>query len=62
MKKEKASLKCPHCGEIVKVEIPKDRCLVFLKCEKCQKLIKTPEGKCCVVCAYSNRKCPVSSK
>lgn len=58
-KKEIANLKCPHCGHMMKVEIPQNGCLVFWKCEKCQKLITTPKGECCVICAYSDKKCPV---
>lgn len=58
--KEIANLKCPFCGYIMKAEIPEDRCLAFLKCEKCQKLIKTPNSECCVICAYSDKKCPVA--
>lgn len=58
--KKTANLKCPYCGYIMKVEIPEDRCLAFLKCEKCQRLITLPEEKCCVVCAYSDKKCPMS--
>lgn len=54
-----ANLKCPFCGYIQKVKIPQTGCLVFHKCEKCQKLITTPKSKCCVICAYSDRKCPM---
>ncbi len=59
-KKEIANLKCPHCGHIMKAEIPQKGCLVFHKCEKCQEMILTPENECCVICAYSDKKCPVS--
>ena len=59
-----ADLKCPHCEHITKVEIPENRCLIFLKCEKCQKIISVPKEseECCVICTYSDKKCPVSSK
>ena len=58
IKKEIANLKCPYCGYMMEVEIPQKGCLVFWKCEKCQKLITTPEDECCVICAYSDKKCP----
>lgn len=57
-KKEIANLKYPYCGYIMKVEIPQKGCLVFWKCQKCQKLIATPKGECCVIYAYSDQKCP----
>ena len=59
IKKYIANLKCPFCGNIMKVEIPQNRCLIILKCKKCQKFIETPKGECCVICAYSDKKCPV---
>lgn len=61
MKKEEilANLKCFHCDHIMKVEIPQKGCLVFHQCEKCQEMIITPESECCVICAYSDKKCPV---
>ena len=61
---EKANLKCPHCGHIQEVEIPEAGCLAFHKCEKCEQIISVPEDSknCCVVCEYSDKKCPVSHK
>ena len=57
---EKANLKCPHCGGINKVEIPEGKCLPFHPCEKCGKMITLPKGSgtCCVICEYSDKKCP----
>lgn len=60
IEKETANLKCPFCSHIQEVEIPQNRCLAFHKCQKCQKLIATPQGECCVICAYSDKKCPVN--
>lgn len=60
MLKEIANLKCPYCGYIMKVKIPENQCLVFWQCEKCHKIITTPKDKCCVICAYSDKKCPLS--
>lgn len=55
-----AILKCPYCGEVQIVDIPKEKCLTFLVCKFCNKLITTPKGADCVICAYSDKKCPVS--
>jgi hypothetical protein len=54
---EKANLKCPHCGHIQEVEIPENKCLAFLKCKDCEKIISAPNSECCVICAYSDKKC-----
>lgn len=56
----KAKIKCPKCDHIQKIEIPKDRCLPFYKCNKCKKIIPAPKDVCCVICAYSDKKCPVA--
>lgn len=58
----KADLTCPHCGEGQEVTIPTDACLHFHKCEHCGEMITPKEEDCCVVCSYSDKKCPVSIK
>lgn len=57
-----ANLKCPHCGEIQIIDVFQDRCLVSLVCKFCGKLIVAPKGSDCVICAYSDKKCPISIK
>lgn len=59
---EIANLKCPYCGEVQGIEVPKEKCLAFHICSECGRLIKAPKGSCCVICAYSDRKCGVSIK
>lgn len=59
---KKANLKCPHCKHTQEVEIPENKCLAFAKCKKCEKLITPPDKKCCVICAYSDKKCPIGSE
>lgn len=56
-----ANLKCPHCGFVQKVKIHQTQCLVFHKCESCKKIISIPKKskECCVICLYSDKKCPV---
>jgi len=53
-------LKCPACGFVEKVEIPENACMHMRKCGGCGRLMKTPEGYCCIICAYSDKKCPYS--
>lgn len=52
-----AVLKCPKCKGKTKLEVPSDRCLAFYTCQKCKELIPATKS-CCVVCDYSDKKCP----
>ena len=56
-----ANLSCPYCKFVQKVEIPQTGCLAFHVCEKCGEMIAVPKesDNCCVVCEYSDKKCPV---
>ena len=55
-----ANIKCPECKHVQKIEIPKGSCLPFYKCDGCKKVISAPKNICCVICAYSDKKCPVA--
>lgn len=56
------NITCPKCNNILQIEIPTDKCVLFLKCEKCGGT-STPTGDdCCIFCSYGDRKCPVSEK
>ena len=52
-----APLKCPHCLKNTRVKVPNDSSLYTLICKKCKKEINTPESNCCVICAFSSKKC-----
>ncbi len=56
----KANIKCPYCEYVQEVDIPQSSCLVFYKCENCGKTVSVPEDSqnCCVICEYSDTKCP----
>lgn len=53
-----ANLKCPKCDFVEKIEIPKDKCLVFHECKKCKYFMKA-DKTCCVICEYSDKKCKI---
>ena len=52
-----ASLKCPHCLKNTRVKVPNDSSMYNFKCKKCKNEIDTPESNCCVICAFSDKKC-----
>ena len=57
---EKATIRCPKCHFEQETDIPENKCLVAHKCAKCAEIIMaSPEGgHCCVICQYSDKKCP----
>lgn len=55
-------LKCPLCLQITQINLEKTDKLSSYICNKCENEIKTPMMRCCVVCAFSNKKCPYSLK
>jgi len=62
--KQMATVKCPKCGHGTELEVPQNSCLPAYKCESCNELIMLPKDSdnCCVVCEYSDDKCPISNK
>ena len=57
---KRIELKCPHCTSSSRVNLEKDTSLPYFDCSKCEKRIITPLAQCCVVCAFSNKKCPAA--
>ena len=57
---EIAKIKCPLCEHVRDVDVPENICLQFYRCDNCGKQIQTPDNSCCLICAYSDKKCRVS--
>jgi len=55
-----ATIKCPHCSKNTRVSLFNDTYIGNLTCKKCKQKIETPPAHCCVVCAFSKKKCPQS--
>lgn len=55
-----ATIRCPHCGKNSRVKLQEDTFLGSLECKKCRQKIETPPAHCCIVCAFSTKKCPQS--
>jgi len=51
-------LKCPHCSKKTKALVSMDNCPQSFVCPKCESLVTNPITQCCVICAFSNKKCP----
>ncbi len=59
----KANIRCPYCECVQEIEIPTSSCLAFYICENCAKMVSVPKDSqnCCVICEYSDTKCPVGN-
>lgn len=51
-------LLCPHCKQKTKAMVSVDMCPQNYECPKCKQIVHTPIAECCVICAYSGKKCP----
>lgn len=57
-----ATITCINCGAKSKRRVPLDSSPQYFDCDKCGKRILTPVSKCCVICAFTNKKCIPSLK
>jgi predicted nucleic acid-binding Zn ribbon protein len=53
-----AMLKCPHCSQRTRAIVDVDNCPQKYTCPKCNQEVRNPLTSCCVICAFSNKKCP----
>lgn len=51
-------LKCPHCSAKSKAIVSVDNCPQNFICPKCLVEVRNPITQCCVICAFSDKKCP----
>jgi len=52
-----ATIKCPLCGARSRIRVEHDKQIYFFECKKCKQRIETPQMRCCIICAFSNKKC-----
>jgi len=57
-----ATIKCPGCGKKSRMKIPQNQqdSVQFFECKKCKQRINTPVMRCCIICAFSNKRCASS--
>ena len=51
-------LRCPYCVSKSKAVVSIESCPQFYVCPKCSQEVKAPLTECCVICAFSGKKCP----
>ncbi len=58
---EQAQLTCPKCGGVTTKPIREGVCEAMYDCSACgQRAVA--KDYCCVICEYSNKRCPVTTK
>ena len=53
-------LLCPLCSAKSKAIVDMDNCPQKYICPKCSGEVRNPLTSCCVICAFSGKKCPRS--
>ena len=57
-----AKIKCNICLELSVRKVPEDSSPGYFDCDKCGAHITVPVTQCCVICAFTNKKCVPSLK
>jgi len=52
-----ATIKCPHCSATSKRKVPEDSSPQYFDCDKCNTRTQTPITGCCIICAFTKKKC-----
>ncbi|MBI3334092.1 hypothetical protein HYZ97_01275 [Candidatus Pacearchaeota archaeon] len=55
------SLKCPSCSAVSRRKVP-DNSPMYFDCDKCTTRIQAPITACCIICAFTGKKCIPSLK
>lgn len=56
-----AKIKCPACSKIRVRKVPIDSSPQYFECDKCGGRVQTPITSCCIICAFTNKKCVPST-
>lgn len=59
---KRVNLKCPLCSRTNQIDLGKTDSLVSFVCKGCEAENKVPMSQCCIICAYSEKKCPYALK
>lgn len=54
------TIKCPFCEKNTRFKVEVNSGIQSIECNKCKQIINTPASQCCVICAFSDKKCPYS--
>ena len=54
---EVATIMCRNCGQKSKRRVPEDASPQYFDCDKCGQRMQTPINACCIICAFTKKKC-----
>lgn len=55
-------LSCPQCSGKQRIMVSLESSPQSYICKHCEQKVKTPQTQCCVVCSFSDKRCPYSVK
>ncbi len=55
-------IRCPACSGTQRITASLENSPQCLVCKNCENEIRTPITQCCIICAFSDKKCPYSIK
>lgn len=53
-----STVRCPNCGKRSHDLMPRNACVYFYHCLRCNAVFKPRNGDCCVYCSYGDVPCP----
>jgi len=56
-----AKIKCVNCETVSLRKIPENASPQYFDCDKCKTRMQAPLTSCCIICAYTGKKCAPSS-
>lgn len=54
---EIVTIVCRNCGKPSKRKAPTNSSPPYFDCDKCRQRMQTPVNACCIICAYTKKKC-----
>ena len=52
-----AKIKCVNCAAFSVRKVPSDSSPMYFDCDKCNAHVTVPITSCCIICAYTDKKC-----
>jgi hypothetical protein len=59
---KRIDVKCYDCDYINRLEVPENDTIHQFECKNCKKIIRAPVTQCCIICAFTDKKCSLNSK
>ncbi len=54
-------ISCRNCNKKCKRAVGSNDCPQYFDCDGCEQRMQTPINACCIICAFTDKKCPATS-